>query len=527
MLLRAPLPLQGLCAAFQSLELSAPVISNHWKLEIAAGILSAAVMKKFRIPVLLLALQLIARAETPYFKIQVVDEATGRGVPLIELRTVNDIRLVTDNSGLAAFHEPGLMGREVFFHLSGPGYSKQRDGFGFTGVRLTPRAGDSAIVKLKRDIIAERIGRTTGEGIYRDTELLGLPCPLPNLNPSGVMGQDSVQAVVYRGRIFWLWGDTNVPNYPLGNYHTTCATSARDLDPEKGIAFEYFMDKNEPKKIRQMMPLKGEGAVWLFGLLVVTNNAGQDVLLAHYGRYRGLQPCEEHGIARFNDDTGIFEEVTTLKNPEGWRHLRGNAFRVTNSDGDFFYFAFPFCHTRVKAAYQDIITPASYEALRFDEAAHEWRWQKNDPPTTQDDEEALLKNGKMKPDQARFALKDAESGKSVHLHGASVCWNDYRKKFVMIALEKGGGPSYLGEVWYAESDSPAGPWTKAVKVASHPRYSFYNPVHHAFLDRDGGKIIYFEGTYSLEFSGNPIAPARYDYNELMYRLDLSDSRLPR
>ena len=60
-----------------------------------------------------------------------------------------------------------------------------------------------------------------------------------------------------------------------------------------------------------------------------------------------------------------------------------------------------------------------------------------------------------------------------------------------------------------------------MKVASHPRYSYYNPVHHAFLDAEGGRVIYFEGTWSLEFSGNPLAPARYDYNELMYRLDLA------
>ena len=80
-------------------------------------------------------------------------------------------------------------------------------------------------------------------------------------------------------------------------------------------------------------------------------------------------------------------------------------------------------------------------------------------------------------------------------------------------------------MWYAEADDVSGPWRHAVKVASHPRYSFYNPVHHAFLDAEGGRVIYFQGTYSLEFSGNPLAPARYDYNQVMYRLDLSDKRL--
>ena len=482
-------------------------------------------MKIIRLLFLFFALQNIARAESQCFGIHIVDDATGRGIPLIELRTVNDIRCVTDSAGWIAFNEPGLMGRDVFFSINGPGYSKDKDGFGFAGVRVTPKAGETTVVKMKRNIIAERIGRLTGQGIYRDSELLGLPCPLPNLNPSGVMGQDSVQAVMYHGKLFWLWGDTNLPDYPLGNYRTTCATSAADADPEKGIAFDYFMDKKEPNKPRKMMPIEGEGAVWMFGLLTVTNEAGEEVLLAHYGRYRGLAPAEEHGIAKFNNDRGVFEKVVELEKPEGWRHLRGNAVRVKNDEGDFFYFAFPFCHTRVKAAYHDLTSPGSYEALRFDEAAKKWNWQKDADPTTQGEEEKLLRDGKMSPDQARFAVADAASGKPVAVHHSSVSWNAYRKKFVMIASEKGGDVSYLGEVWYAESKSPAGPWRNAVKVASHPRYSFYNPVHHDFLDRDGGRVIYFEGTYSLEFSGNPIAPARYDYNQLMYRLDLSDPRL--
>lgn len=43
--------------------------------------------------------------------------------------------------------------------------------------------------------------------------------------------------------------------------------------------------------------------------------------------------------------------------------------------------------------------------------------------------------------------------------------------------------------------------------------------------KDGGRCIYFEGTYSHTFSGNPVATPRYDYNQVMYRLDLADPRL--
>ena len=62
-------------------------------------------------------------------------------------------------------------------------------------------------------------------------------------------------------------------------------------------------------------------------------------------------------------------------------------------------------------------------------------------------------------------------------------------------------------------------------VVTHDRYSFYNPAHHPFFDQKGGRIIYFEGTYTAEFSGNDSPTPRYDYNQVMYRLDLGDPRL--
>src|SRR4051812_29487995 len=76
-----------------------------------------------------------------YFTIEVVDEQTGRGVPMVELQTTYGRRDYTDSAGLVAFDEPGLMGRRVFFGVSAHGYEFAKDGFGIRGVVLAPEAG--------------------------------------------------------------------------------------------------------------------------------------------------------------------------------------------------------------------------------------------------------------------------------------------------------------------------------------------------------------------------------------------------
>jgi hypothetical protein len=470
------------------------------------------------------------KVDPNYFGIQVVDEATSRGVPLVELRTVNGIVHVTDSAGWVAFREPQLMDREVYFAVKSPGYEHPKDGFGFRGVRLVTKPGWTATIKVKRINVAERLYRITGAGIYRDSLLLGLKAPMPEPNLT-TLGQDSVQAVPYRGKLFWLWGDTNLANYPLGNFHTTAATSPLPgkpgCRPDAGIALTYFADAKKPERPRRMVPLQVPGVVWLFGLLTVRDDAGAETLLAHFTRRKSLAEQLEHGLVRFDDAAGVFQKIRTDDLMETWRFPRGNAVRVKASDGDYFYFAAPFSHTRVRADWKALLDPNQYEALTFDAKGGSYRWQRTAAPTTQADEQQLLRAGALPENQARYELIDAVGGASITMHGASINWNDYRKKWVLIGVERGGkdAPSLLGEVWYAEADSVAGPWRKALKVASHPKYSFYNPRHHAFFDEEGGRVIYFEGTYTHTFSGNQNPTPRYDYNQLMYRFDLADERL--
>ena len=45
------------------------------------------------------------------------------------------------------------------------------------------------------------------------------------------------------------------------------------------------------------------------------------------------------------------------------------------------------------------------------------------------------------------------------------------------------------------------------------------------FDKDGGRVIFFEGTYTNMFSGNNDQTPRYNYNQVMYKLDLASPAL--
>ena len=67
------------------------------------------------------------------------------------------------------------------------------------------------------------------------------------------------------------------------------------------------------------------------------------------------------------------------------------------------------------------------------------------------------------------------------------------------------------------------PWRKATKIVTHDKYSFYNPKQHPYFS--AGRFLFLEGTYTHTFSGNTDQTPRYDYNQIMYRLNLDDQRL--
>ncbi len=484
-----------------------------------------------------------------YAEIRVLDADTGRGVPMVELETVNGLVFVTDNAGRVAFHEPGLMDREIFFTVRSHGYEMKKDGFGYAGAKIFTRTGKVAEIKIARKNVAERLCRLTGEGLYRDSVLLGYKVPLPDpLNPGKVGGQDSVQAAVYKNKIYWFWGDTQRMDFPLGLFRVAGATTPildpKDpkTDPSFGIPFEYFVD-GKTGFTRAMMPLpeRPEGVIWIEAVAVVPDNHGNEKLIGPYSRRKGLAEELEHGIAVFDDEKSVFVSARQLPLKETWRRPSGHAILFKENGMKWLLFGSPTPNVRVPATLKDVLDPDKYEAFTClkansnpkkaepelgQDGAPVWRWQKLLPPMDSKTEREMVKAGTIKPEHARFCPADAgRADDRIVLHNGTVRWNEYRKRWILIAGQVRGKSSFLGEIWYAEADHPTGPFAKAVRVVTHDRQSFYNVCHHAFLDRDGGRRIYFEGTYTNEFSGNPVKTPRYNYNQILYRLDLESPAL--
>lgn len=480
------------------------------------------------------------------FLILVVDEETGRGVPLVELRTVNQIRYVTDSNGVVAFDEPGLLGRKVFFSVSSHGYEYEKDGLGYRGKALETVPGGAAKLVIRRRNLAHRLYRVTGAGIYRDSVLTGVKAPIrePLLNGL-VLGQDSVLTAVYGGKIHWFWGDTNRPDYPLGNFHVPGATSdlpaQGGLDPEIGVNLKYFVDQRGFARPTAAMP--GEGPTWLSALVVLKDKNNHERMFASYAKVRKMLEIYERGLVEWNPQTERFEKLSKFPDATAYAGELpdGHPLLVREGGVDYVYFANPYPFTRVRAEPEQFLHLRNYEAFtcllpglkptdppkldRDREGRLRYAWRKGARVLREDEQRRLLGSARMGLEEALINLRDVETGKPVRVHGSTVSWNDYAKRFMMITVEAGGSSSYLGEVWYALAESPIGPWRHARKIVTHDHYSFYNPRHHPMLDKNGGRLVFFEGTYTTTFSGNPDPTPRYDYNQVMYSLDVSSRAL--
>jgi len=426
-------------------------------------------------------------------RIEVVDGENGWPVPLVELRTNHHVSFYTDNAGVVAFDLPELMGVETWFTVVADGYEVKADGFGYRGFRFVPEAGENHIVKVDRTMIAKRLGRLTGAGLFAESQRLG---EHPEWKESGILGSDSIQSAVHRGRLFWAWGDTIVPKYPLGLFHMSSATTStsplQSFEPPLKLALDYFRDENGMVRNVANIAPNDPGPTWVGGYVSLPAADGEPRLVGHYAKIEPPLASYRTGLCVWNDAAENFESVKVLWDREKDGETEpaspvGHPAIWTDTDGkEWLLFGNPLPTMKMPATYEAWLDPEQWEVIKPQEK-----------------------------------LESADGGK-VKPHSGSIAWNDYRKKWVTIFVEYFGKPSPLGEVWYAESDSPMGPWGTAVKVLSHQDYTFYNPRIHPTLTPEGSHILLFEGTYTELFSRAKKSTPRYDYNQILYRLDLDE-----
>jgi hypothetical protein len=399
-----------------------------------------------------------------YFVLRVVDEQTGRGVPLVELALPQHVTYWTDSAGVAAVDEPSLVDTDVFVGIRTHGYEYPEETLFGRGVMVRVEPGKTREVSIRRTMIAERLYRLTGEGIYHDSVRAGLPVPMrePLLNAK-VLGQDTVSAAIYRGRIFWIWGDTVGPDY--WNFSVSAATSDLRDDPAVAVNYRYFTDAEG--RAKPMLPLSGKGLVWVEGLIPMTDPEGEERLIATYTRQQGLQFPDECGLALFDDTQEVFRPWVQM--PCRREHVSSHPFL---HDGYWYL----------------------YPSLRV---TNDW--------------DAIQDVTQWEPREVEFPPNHAG-------RPSCVVWNEYRQCWVLLSED-------VGTVYYAEAARPEGPYGDPVKIIHHDDYNFYNVVTHPFFNQEGGSVIYLEGTYTDSFSNARTKTPRYDYNQVMYRLRLDDPRL--
>jgi hypothetical protein len=424
--------------------------------------------------------------------VQILDKSSGWPVPLVELRTTHHLRFISDNAGMIALDAPELMGVETWFDVIGHGYEVPKDGFGYRGVRLKPESGKTLKVEVSRVSLARRIGRITGGGLFAESQKLQRELDWREFD---VLGCDSVQNAVYRGRLFWLWGDTTLAHYPLGIFDCTSATTpVRALDrfePPLQLHLDYFRDAaGKPRGVAKM---PGTGPTWLTGYVVLPDKSGMPHLVATYMKIKPPMDAYEIGLCVWKDKTESFERLLVVwtqsaANPKAPPIPEGHpAFWKDDQGREWVLFGNPFPALRCPATYEAWTNSATWEVL--------------------------------KP-QATVPAREGDD--SVKPHSGSIAWNDFRHRWVTVFMQAFGKPSAFGELWYAEAPTPTGPWGPAVKVLSHQNYTFYNPRLHPEFTPTNSPWLFFEGTYSQQFADKPPPTPRYDYNQVLYRLDLDD-----
>jgi hypothetical protein len=467
------------------------------------------------------------------FAIRAVDSVTLRGVPLVKFAPASGEAQWSDSQGMVAYCDPDSIGTAVTFTVTTDGYALASG----TQITLTATAGGSQTVPLVREVAGECLYRVTGQGIYRDSILLGLKTPVAHPDINGlVMGQDTPSTFVYEGTLYWLWQDTERAAYPLGNFDTSGATSVLPddggLSPDLGSNTTYFVDSNGFSRgmvdtTADPMASSGQAAgIWLGNIVPVVDSEGQPQI---FGTYYANAKNPWSALAELDAGAAMFDYVADY--PAGAPIPAGRSNLVKDVGGTTYaYWSNPVRFPATVAGVTDFAGYQVFSAYPGDggttlattaDGGLAYAWTAGATPVTS----ARLTTAQVNAGLALDGhVTDIASGSGVQVANDSSMWNDYRKRFSKI-IQQEYGTSFLGESWYIEGDTPLGPWVYARKVVTHDDgYTFYNPNIIPYFSEAGGRIIFYDATYTAAYTSLTPTP-RYNYNEMMYRLDLDDPRL--
>ena len=242
-----------------------------------------------------------------------------------------------------------------------------------------------------------------------------------------------------------------------------------------------------------MAQLTGQGPTWLNGYASLPDVDGRLHLVATYSKIKPPLSEYEVGLCEWNDADNRFERHTVLwkeseSEPKAPPAPRGHAVQWHDDHGQaWLLFGDPFPALKMKATYE------SWQDAKF--------WRQLTP-------------------QESVTTKDGSD--SIRPHRGAIAWNEFRQRWVTVFTQLGGDSSQIGELWYAEADSPTGPWKDAIHVVTHDNYSFYNPHIHPTFSKGDSPVLLFEATFTNTFSKTQTPTPRHNYNQVLYRLDLNE-----
>ncbi|HUC86524.1 MAG TPA: hypothetical protein VL970_15115, partial [Candidatus Acidoferrales bacterium] len=274
----------------------------------------------------------------------------------------------------------------------------------------------------------------------------------------------------------------------------TAISPLESFEPPVRLVLDYIGDGNKSPRAIAKMP--GSGPTWIGGCVSLRDRQGTPRLVCTYFKIKPPLEAYEVGLAAWNDTRSSFDRLKVIWTKSDSSHNpppcpQGHAAFWEDAPGkEWVLFGNPFPTLRCAATFEAWQDPAQWESLK-----------------------------------AQTTLVSASDQSRVTPHSGSIAWNPYRQRWVTVFEQAFGKSSGWGELWYAEAASPTGPWGKTVKVLSHDNYTFYNPRLHPEFTPTNSPVLLFEGTYTTAFAEHPAPTPRYDYNQILYRLDLDDPRL--